>query len=43
MIKKVIMRSSIINAGQAGLQLDIGLLHARYRVTIASNRSPGQI
>jgi len=42
--QKVIMRSIIIVvARQAGLQLGIGLLDARYRVTIASNRSPDQI
>jgi hypothetical protein len=33
----------IIGAGQAGLQLGIGLLHAGYRVTIVSNRTPEQL
>jgi Styrene monooxygenase A putative substrate binding domain len=33
----------IIGAGQAGLQLGIGLLDAGYRVTIVSNRTPEQL
>jgi hypothetical protein len=38
------MRSiTIVGAGQAGLQLGIGLLDAGYDVTIASNRTPEQI
>jgi styrene monooxygenase A-like protein len=33
----------IIGAGQAGLQLGIGLLDAGYRVTVVSNRTPAQL
>lgn len=34
---------TIIGAGQAGLQLALGLLHHRYQVTLVSNRTPAQL
>jgi 2-polyprenyl-6-methoxyphenol hydroxylase-like FAD-dependent oxidoreductase len=37
------MRITIVGAGQAGLQLGIGLRQKKVEVSIVSNRTPGDI